>query len=75
MPNFIIDLLSQKSSASTMRVMSIMALLTGIVLAFIGIFKDSVDYMGLSALVGVFLGAAFGGKVMQKRIENSHDKD
>ncbi len=52
-----------------MRVMSLLSLLAAIALSFVGINKVPVDYSGLSLLVGAFLSAAFGGKVMQKRIE------
>ena len=52
-----------------MRIMSILALFAGIGVAFVGMTKLPVDYSGISLLVSVFLSAAFGGKVMQKRIE------
>ena len=58
-----------------MRVMSLFALLAGIAVAFVGMTKLPVDYSGISLLVSVFLSAAFGGKVMQKRIEANGAKD
>ena len=52
-----------------MRVMSILALLAAIGIAFAGLAHTPVDYSGLTLLCSAFLSAAFGGKVMQKRIE------
>lgn len=62
-------LFSEQSGVSMMRVMSIISLLVGCAVAFVGLNKMPVDYSGISLLVSVFLSAAFGGKVMQKRIE------
>ena len=63
------DLFSESGSISMMRVMSILSLLAGIGVAYVGLSKPVVDYSGISLVVSVFLSAAFGGKVMQKRIE------
>lgn len=52
-----------------MRVMSMAALWTAAVLAFVGLMRGS-DLTGLSLLAGVFVGAAFGGKVMQSSVES-----
>lgn len=57
-----------------MRVMSILSLLAAIAVAFVGLDKVPVDYSGIALLVSAFLGAAFGGKVMQKRVEASGTK-
>ena len=69
MRDFLVKLFGENTGVSMMRVMSILALLAGITIAFVGINKVPIDYSGISLLVSVFLSAAFGGKVMQKRIE------
>jgi hypothetical protein len=53
---------------SVMRIMSVLSLLSGIGLAFYGIYKG-VDAQKLSYLCFVFIGSAFGGKVWQKKYE------
>lgn len=67
-------LFSDSGDVSEMRVMSMLALLVGSALAFIGIGKPQIDYSGLTMLVGAFIGAAFTGKVMQKRVEQDGKK-
>lgn len=74
MKKFLQALFSENGAISMMRVMSILALLAGIAVAFVGLSKPVVDYSGISLVVSVFLSAAFGGKVMQKRIEVSGAK-
>lgn len=69
MLDFLKKLFAEGSGVSMMRVMSIIALIAGVAVAFVGMNKLPVDYSGISLLVSVFLSAAFGGKVMQKRIE------
>lgn len=56
---FLRALFSEGSQVSMMRVMSLLALLMGGYLAYVG--KD--------ACVSIFVIAAFGGKVLQKGIE------
>lgn len=56
-----------------MRVMSLMSVVAAIALAFHGIDKGQ-PLDGLSILCGVFLGAAFGGKVGQKVVEVKEEK-
>lgn len=53
-----------------MRVMSFLSLLLGAAVAFYGINQDR-DMTGLAMLVGVFVGSAFGGKVLQKKYETA----
>jgi hypothetical protein len=50
--------------------MAFLALFAGIVIAVYGLYMNR-DMIGLSALCGVFVGAAFGGKVSQKILEKS----
>lgn len=60
---------SESGEVSQMRVMSMLSLLVGSFLAIYGIEKSTVDYSGLTMLAGLFVGAAFTGKVMQKKVE------
>lgn len=69
MKQFISNLLSDKGLVSAMRFMSIVSLLTACTLAFMGVNKPIPDYSGISILCSTFLGAAFGGKWAQKRVE------
>lgn len=59
------SLLSEQSEISAMRVMSFISLLIGGILAVYGMYKG-VSISELSILCGVFVGSAFGGKVLQK---------
>lgn len=68
MKKFFMDLFDEKSTISSMRFMSITSLFIGGVIAAIGLYKCD-DLMGISLLVGVFVSAAFTGKVLQKNIE------
>jgi hypothetical protein len=61
---FIRDLLAEDGSISCMRLMCLMSMGAGIVLAFMG--KDT--------SVLVFVGAAMGGKVAQKHVEMNGSK-
>jgi hypothetical protein len=63
------ELLDAKSSISTMRLMSLVSLFCGCGLGAYGIYVGR-DLIGLSALCGVFVTAAFGGKMVQKITEN-----
>ena len=68
--SFFRDLLSSDSKLSSLRVMAFLALFAGIAIAVYGLYMNR-DMIGLSALCGVFVGAAFGGKVSQKILEKS----
>lgn len=74
MKSILSALLSDKGSISMVRLMSLLSCLTAIIIAFIGIYKPTPDYSGLSILCGTFLSTAFAGKVIQKRIEVSEAK-
>lgn len=63
------EILTSKSRVSSMRLMSFIALLWGCALSGYGLVEGK-DLMGLTALSSVFVAAAFGGKVLQKNIEN-----
>jgi hypothetical protein len=58
-------LFSEESPISMMRILSLIGTITGVALAFVGVIMNR-DLMGLSTLVGVFVGASFAGKVVQK---------
>lgn len=68
MKQFLRELLDEKSSTSTIRVMSIFALLIGSGIAIYGVYLGK-DLGGVAAIVGIFIGSAFGGKVVQKFTE------
>lgn len=67
-------LFSDSGNISMMRVLSLLSCIAAIAIAIIGLNKQPIDYSGLSFLCGTFLGAAFTGKIMQKRIEVSGAK-
>lgn len=67
--HFLKQLFSDNGSVSMMRVMSLLCCITAVIIAVLGIYKQTIDYSGLTLLVGAFLSAAFGGKIMQKKIE------
>lgn len=63
--DFIRLLFSEGSDVSSMRIMSFMSLLIGGYIAIYGMYKN-MDLAELAILSSVFVGAAFGGKIMQK---------
>jgi uncharacterized membrane protein len=63
-------LLDEKDSLSMMRFLSLTSLFIGGVIGVYGIYKGT-DLTGVAALCAVFVGASFGGKVYQKKIENN----
>ncbi len=65
---FLRQLISENSSLSSLRAMSLGCCLFACILAVYGVYKG-IDLTGLSELCGVFLAAAFTGKVAQKHIE------
>ncbi len=65
---FLRQMLSASGVVSCMRVMSMVSLFAGIGVAFYGL-HDGVEPTGLSMLAGVFVAAAFGGKVAQSKYE------
>ena len=65
---FLKKLLASGGAISTMRVMGFWSLFVGSFLAIVGLYKG-MNLLELSALCGVFIGAAFGGKVAQKSLE------
>lgn len=69
MKSFLMGLLSNSDSTSTMRLMSIASLLVGAVIGVYGVYKGT-DLSGVAELCAVFVVSAFGGKVAQKHLEN-----
>jgi hypothetical protein len=69
MQNFLKKLLSESGDVSTVRLMSILSLVVGV---FIGIYGvcESKDLSGIAQVCGVFVSAAFIGKVSQKFAED-----
>lgn len=70
----LIDLLREDSRISSLRAMSLLTCVLACLIACYGVYKGA-DLTGLSALCGVFLAAAFGGKVVQKSVELKVDRD
>jgi hypothetical protein len=56
------------ADVSAMRVMALISLLSAIGMAFYGIAANK-DLSALSILCGIFVSAAFAGKVLQKNKE------
>lgn len=61
----------QQGEVSCMRVMSFLSLLIGASIAYYGIFKGQ-DLSSYSTTIGIFVGAAFGGKLGQKYFEGKN---
>jgi uncharacterized membrane protein YiaA len=75
MKNWLDSLFScDASSVSAMRVMSMLSLFFGMIIAIIGLYRNA-DLNGLSLLVGIFITSAFGGKAIQKRFEKPNPSD
>lgn len=72
MIKFIQDLLSESSTISTMRLMSLFSLFVGALVACYGIWIGK-DLGGVAQVAAVFVGGAFGGKVVQKFSEKRED--
>jgi hypothetical protein len=66
--NLLKQLISENDKISTVRLMSIASLITGIAIGLIGVLKGK-DLTGCAALAGVFVTSAFLGKVTQKFAE------
>ena len=66
------ELLDERSTISTMRLMSLISMTWACVLSGYGVYAGK-DLMSLCALVSVFITAAFGGKITQKFIEKRSD--
>lgn len=65
------EIFSENGKLSTLRLMSFISLLVGCFIGIAGLYLGK-DLLSLSALCGVFVTAAFSGKLIQKHIE---DKD
>jgi hypothetical protein len=68
MKNLILALLSENSKISSLRLMSLTSLFSAVGMAVYGLYMNR-DIGTLAILVGVFVSAAFGGKISQKFIE------
>jgi hypothetical protein len=68
MSKFLKALFAERSSVSSVRVMSLLATCIAGYVAIRGL-EEHADLSGLSMLCGVFLSAAFAGKVTQKMVE------
>lgn len=72
--NIIKELLSDKSSISSMRLMSLISLICGCGLGWYGLYSGK-DLIGLSALCSAFIAPAFAAKFGQKLVENKNSQD
>jgi hypothetical protein len=68
MKAFIISMLKEGDQISCGRVLSLLSLIIGAVIAILGLYLDK-DLNALSVLVGVFVGSGMLGKVGQKFAE------
>ena len=68
MKNWLHELLSEGGNVSTMRVMSLLCVLTSCIISIVAIIIHA-ELMGTSILVGALLTPAFTGKIMQKSKE------
>lgn len=73
MKKLIEKLLSSNGDVSTMRLMSLVSLLIGIIIGIYGVYTGK-DLSGVAQVCAVFVGAAFAGKVTQKFAESNEDK-
>lgn len=71
MKTWLSALFSCEDNVSVMRVMSLLSLLVGTIVAVVGVLKGS-DLKDLSWLVAVFVTSAFGGKAIQKGFEKKN---
>jgi hypothetical protein len=71
--NLLIAILKEQSGVSAMRVMSLLSLTTGAIIALIAVYRNC-DLNGSVPMVTIFVGAAFGGKVWQKYAEVEKSK-
>lgn len=68
MHKFIIGLLSEDSKISSIRLMSILCVVSAILIACYGMYHNR-DLIGISTVVTSFLGPAFAAKVVSKKLE------
>lgn len=71
---FLMALLGERGDVSTVRVMSLWSMVIGSVIALHAVFACKAIPPGVIELVGIFMTAAFAGKVMHKHAENKQDK-
>ena len=69
MKSFFVELFSENGTISSMRAMAFLALGLGGFSSVYGMTQPNPDYSGIALLSGLCVGAALGGKVMQKRAE------
>lgn len=72
MKTFFKKLLSSSGEVSAMRLMSLWSLIIGSVVALYGVYKGK-DLSGLAQVCGVFIGAAFAAKTVQKFVEKKDE--
>lgn len=70
--NFFKKLISEDTGVSSLRFMSITSLFVGSSIAYITLFLGK-DLANASPVIGIFIGAAFGGKVWHKYAEKKQE--
>jgi hypothetical protein len=70
MKEFLKALFSESEQVSSMRIMALLSLSIAGAIAFISLFNDKGLDSSASVTIGIFVGAAFGGKVSQKMVES-----
>lgn len=66
---FVTELLSESGAISTTRVMSLLSLGIGAIIAIGGLLMDK-DPSGVAQICGIFVGSSFAAKVTQKYMES-----
>ena len=73
MKKFILDMFSESSNVSMMRVLALICVLTAAILALRASLIGG-DLTSVSILCSTFLGAGIGGKVLQRPNEGTHHR-
>lgn len=69
-----IEFFSEQGDLSMTRLLSFICVLSAMSIALFGILCNR-DLGDVSMLCGAFLAAAFGGKIMQKRVECENERE
>ncbi len=64
-------MLSDGQNASATRVMAFISLMIGCGIGVYGVYKGK-DFGGIAEICAVFVGAAFGAKVISQHLENKN---
>lgn len=70
MKKLLMELIDENSPVSSMRVMSLICVITAAIIAIVGM-EQGKDLSQLAMICGTFLGAGLTGKVTQKIVEKN----